>query len=104
MSSNHILNAQPRDVSGTRASRRQRRDSYVPAVVYGAGKDSETVTLDHDQVMHSLEREAFHSAIIDLKTEGDRSRSFSAKCRCIRTVRWCYTWISSVSKQRKRCT
>jgi large subunit ribosomal protein L25 len=70
MSSNHVLNAQPRDVSGTRASRRQRRDSYVPAVVYGAGKDSETVTLDHDQVMHSLEREAFHSAIIDLKTEG----------------------------------
>ena len=70
MSSNHVLNAQPRYVSGTRASRRQRRDSYVPAVVYGAGKDSETVTLDHDQVMHSLEREAFHSAIIDLKTEG----------------------------------
>jgi len=70
MSSNHVLNAQPRDVSGTRASRRQRRDSYVPAVVYGAGKDSETVTLDHDQVMHSLEREAFHSAIIDLRTEG----------------------------------
>ncbi|MBT5227210.1 MAG: 50S ribosomal protein L25/general stress protein Ctc [Proteobacteria bacterium] len=69
MSSNHVLNAQPRDVSGTRASRRQRRDSYVPAVVYGAGKDSETVTLDHDQVMHSLEREAFHSAIIDLKTD-----------------------------------
>jgi large subunit ribosomal protein L25 len=25
--------------------------------------------LDHDQVMHSLEKEAFHSAIIDLKTD-----------------------------------
>ena len=69
MSSNNVLNAQPRDVSGTGASRRQRRDSHVPAVVYGAGKDNETVTLDHDQVMHSLEKEAFHSAIIDLKTD-----------------------------------
>ena len=69
MSSNNVLNAQPRDVSGTGASRRQRRDSHVPAVVYGAGKDSETVTLDHDQVIHSLEKEAFHSAIIDLKTD-----------------------------------
>ncbi|HCK76759.1 MAG TPA: 50S ribosomal protein L25 [Gammaproteobacteria bacterium] len=68
MSSNHVLNAQPREVSGTGASRRQRRDSHVPAVVYGAGKDNETVTLDHDQVMHSLEKEAFHSVIIDLKT------------------------------------
>ena len=69
MSSNYVLNAQSRDAFGTGASRRQRRDSHVPAVVYGAGKDNETVTLDHYQVMHSLEKEAFHSAIIDLKTD-----------------------------------
>ena len=69
MSSNYVLNAQSRDVFGTGASRRQRRDSHIPAVVYGAGKDNETVTLNHDQVMHSLEKEAFHSAIIDLQTD-----------------------------------
>ena len=69
MSSNYVLTAQSRDVFGTGASRRQRRDGHVPAVVYGAGKDNETVTLDHDQVMHSLEKEAFHSAIIDLETD-----------------------------------
>jgi len=69
MSSNYVLTAQSRDVFGTGTSRRQRRDGHVPAVVYGAGKDNETVTLDHDQVMHSLEKEAFHSAIIDLETD-----------------------------------
>ena len=69
MSSNYVLNVQSRDVFGTGASRRQRRDSHIPAVVYGAGKDNEAVTLDHDQVMHSLEKEAFHSAIIDLQTD-----------------------------------
>ena len=69
MSSNYVLTVQSRDVFGTGASRRQRRDGHVPAVVYGAGKDNETVTLDHDQVMHSLEKEAFHSAIIDLETD-----------------------------------
>tara|TARA_Y100001960_G_C14712009_1_gene847542 strand:+ start:80 stop:778 length:699 start_codon:yes stop_codon:yes gene_type:complete len=69
MSSNYVLTAQSRDVFGTGASRRQRRDGHVPAVVYGAGKNNETVTLDHDQVMHSLEKEAFHSAIIDLETD-----------------------------------
>ena len=69
MSSNYVLTVQSRDVFGTGASRRQRRDGHVPAVVYGAGKDNETVTLDHDQVMHSLEKEAFHSAIIDLQTD-----------------------------------
>ena len=56
MSSNYVLNVQSRDVFGTGASRRQRRDSHIPAVVYGAGKDNEAVTLDHDQVMHSLEK------------------------------------------------
>ena len=69
MSSNYGLSTQSRDSFGTGASRRQRRENLVPAVVYGAGKDNESVMLDHDQVMHSLEKEAFHSAIIDLKTD-----------------------------------
>jgi large subunit ribosomal protein L25 len=69
MSSNYELSTQSRDSFGTGASRRQRRENLVPAVVYGAGKDNESVMLDHDQVMHSLEKEAFHSAIIDLKTD-----------------------------------
>ncbi|MHC8733397.1 50S ribosomal protein L25/general stress protein Ctc [Arenicellales bacterium IMCC56312] len=69
MSSNYELSIQSRDSFGTGASRRQRRENLVPAVVYGAGKDNESVMLDHDQVMHSLEKEAFHSAIIDLKTD-----------------------------------
>ena len=69
MSSNYELSTQSRDSFGTGASRRQRRENLVPAVVYGAGKDNESVMLDHDQVIHSLEKEAFHSAIIDLKTD-----------------------------------
>lgn len=69
MSSNYELSTQSRDSFGTGASRRQRRENLVPAIVYGAGKDNESVMLDHDQVMHSLEKEAFHSAIIDLKTD-----------------------------------
>ena len=69
MSSNYEVSTQGRDSFGTGASRRQRRENLVPAVVYGAGKDNESVMLDHDQVMHSLEKEAFHSAIIDLKTD-----------------------------------
>ena len=69
MSSNYELSTRGRDSFGSGASRRQRRENLVPAVVYGAGKDNESVMLDHDQVMHSLEKEAFHSAIIDLKTD-----------------------------------
>ena len=74
MSSNYVLNAQSRDVFGTGASRRQRRDSHIPAVVYGAGKDNETVTLDHDQVMHSLEKEASTLRLLTSRPMRDPSR------------------------------
>jgi large subunit ribosomal protein L25 len=69
MSSNYELDARLRETFGTNASRRQRHDKKVPVIVYGAGKDNESLMLDHHQVMNSLEKEAFHSAIIDLKTD-----------------------------------
>ena len=69
MSSNYELDARLREAFGTNASRRQRHDKQVPAVVYGAGKGNESLMLDHHQVMNSLGKEAFHSAIIDLKTD-----------------------------------
>jgi len=69
MSSHYELSARARDNHGTSASRRQRVDNLVPAIVYGAGEDNESLMLDHDQVMHNLAKESFHSAIIDLKTE-----------------------------------
>lgn len=47
--------------------RRLRRDGKVPGVLYGGGRDNLSVQLEHDQVMHSLEVEGFHSAIIMLR-------------------------------------
>ncbi len=47
--------------------RRLRRDGKVPGVLYGGGRDNLSVQLEHDQVMHSLEVESFHSAIIMLR-------------------------------------
>ena len=68
MSTAFELNTQPRDVFGTNASRRLRRAERGPAMVYGAGKDNEALLLDHNEIMHNLNIEAFHSAIISLNT------------------------------------
>ncbi|MED5408961.1 MAG: 50S ribosomal protein L25, partial [Pseudomonadota bacterium] len=68
MSTAFELNTQPRDVFGTNASRRLRRAEQVPAMIYGAGKDNEALLLDHNEIMHNLDIEAFHSAIISLNT------------------------------------
>ena len=68
MSTNFELNAKARDVFGTNASRRLRRLDQVPAMIYGGDQDNEAVLLDHHEIMHNLEVEAFHSAIISLNT------------------------------------
>ena len=69
MSTNFEVNTKPRNVFGTKASRRLRRLDQVPAMIYGADQNNEAVFLDHNEIMRNLEVEAFHSAIISLKSE-----------------------------------
>ncbi len=69
MSTNFELNTKPRDEFGTKASRRLRRLDQVPAMIYGANQNNEAVLLEHNEIMRSLEVEAFHSAIISLNSE-----------------------------------
>ena len=60
------LNAELREDMGKGASRRLRRTGKLPGVVYGADKDATSITLDHDEVVHKLEHEAFYSSILTL--------------------------------------
>ncbi|HEB58306.1 MAG TPA: 50S ribosomal protein L25/general stress protein Ctc [Gammaproteobacteria bacterium] len=67
MSTSFVLNAEVRTDLGKGASRRLRRTGKVPAVMYGAHKDPVSLTLDHDQLFHNLENEAFYSHILTIK-------------------------------------
>lgn len=69
------LDAQRREAHGTRASRRLRRAGKIPAVLYGAGQAPAHLALDHDQVFHDLENEAFHAAIITVKVDGEPTQA-----------------------------
>jgi len=64
MSTNYQLSAEAREVNGTAASKRLRREGRVPAVMYGAGKGNQQLSLDHNEILRNLEHETFHSAII----------------------------------------
>lgn len=59
--------AESRDGSGRAFSRRLRREGRVPAIVYGGGQDPSPVTLDHNSLIHLMEREAFYTSILTLK-------------------------------------
>ncbi|MDH3690873.1 MAG: 50S ribosomal protein L25/general stress protein Ctc [Gammaproteobacteria bacterium] len=72
MSTGFEIRAEPRDTAGSSASRRLRHAGKVPAVIYGAGKENMALTLDHDEVLHQLSIEAFHSAILNVKV-GDQT-------------------------------
>ena len=69
------LNAEPRTDTGKGASRRLRHAGKVPAIMYGGGKDPESLTLSHNEVLRNLEHEAFYSHILTVKTGGAETRA-----------------------------
>jgi len=69
------LNAEVRDVKGKGASRRLRRDGKVPAVMYGAGKDALSLTLDHNSLYNQIKNEAFYSSILTVKVGSDTEQA-----------------------------
>jgi large subunit ribosomal protein L25 len=71
MSVSFEVNAEPRVMSGTGASRRLRRAGQVPAIVYGGHQDPEMVSVSHNELLKHLEHEAFYSHVLDLRI-GDR--------------------------------
>jgi large subunit ribosomal protein L25 len=64
------LTAQKRTLQGTGASRRLRRANKVPAIVYGGTAAPMSIELDHNQILLSLKKEAFHSSVLTLNIDG----------------------------------
>ena len=63
------LKAELRSDKGKGASRRLRRKSdYVPAILYGAGKDPQSLSIAHKDLYKACESEAFYSQIITINS------------------------------------
>jgi len=71
--SDFILNAEIRDDQGKGASRRLRRTGKIPAILYGGNRESRSITLDHQVLLHQMENEAFFSSILTVKV-GDTTQ------------------------------
>ena len=68
------IKAEPRSVQGTGASRRLRRESKVPGVIYGAGKEAQAIELDHKDLWFKLKMEAFHASILDMEIGTEKAQ------------------------------
>ncbi|MBS1851810.1 MAG: 50S ribosomal protein L25 [Acidobacteria bacterium] len=71
----NLLEAQPRTPGTKNDARRTRRDGKVPAVVYGAGKDTVAIALDPRQVSRILHSATGHNTIFDLSLNGERTKA-----------------------------
>ena len=69
------LTAESRTDTGKGASRRLRHAGKVPAIIYGGGKDPQSLTLSHNEVLRNLEHEAFYSHILSVKIDGSETRA-----------------------------
>src|SRR5258706_1477176 len=66
----NTLEAQAREAGTKNHARRVRREGKIPAVVYGAGKDSLPVTVDPRHVLRILRSDSGHNTIFDLALHG----------------------------------
>jgi large subunit ribosomal protein L25 len=64
------VTAEVRTDKGKGASRRLRREGKLPAIIYGADKEPMDISLNHNEMMHHLEHEAFYSHILTLDVAG----------------------------------
>jgi large subunit ribosomal protein L25 len=64
------LNATPREISGSRAVRRLRREGRVPGVVYGGGENPVAFDVDARELRHALHASG---AVLELAIEGQTS-------------------------------
>jgi large subunit ribosomal protein L25 len=66
----NVLEAQPREAGTKNHARRVRREGKIPAVVYGASKDSVPVSVDPRHVLRILRSDSGHNTIFDLALNG----------------------------------
>lgn len=68
------LNAEIREQAGRGASRRLRRENRIPAILYGAEKPAQNISLNHFEVSKMLENEAVYSHILSLNIGSDKQQ------------------------------
>ncbi len=73
MATQVILKAERRDGTGKSVTRKLRQAGKVPAVLYGAGAEPVSLTLDAHQVLHTFQAISVENTIVNLEVEGEKA-------------------------------
>ena len=66
----YTVSGVPRNAHGKGASRRLRREGWVPAIVYGGEGEPQSIAIRQDDLIRNAKNDSFFSQIINLKVEG----------------------------------
>lgn len=69
------IETKPRKGGNKNDARRLRREGMIPAVLYGAGLEPLTISVDPKQMKRILASEAGHNSIFDLSAGGDAGKA-----------------------------
>ena len=75
MADSITLTAAPRSTTGKGAARSLRRDGKIPAVIYGHGSPTRSLTIEQSEMDRVLQQIGTSSAIIDITIEKDTVRA-----------------------------
>ena len=74
-----ILEAQDRPERGKSGTKLLKRSGFIPAVLYAAGKNSQSVKLSRHDFLRFIHQYRLESTVISLKIKGQKSRSVLVK-------------------------
>lgn len=66
----HEITAHSRKDEGKGASRRLRHAGFVPAIVYGAGQEPQSIQIEHNTILLAARHEWFFSSVLNLNVDG----------------------------------
>jgi len=74
MATQHVITATDRKDQGKGASRRLRRTGQLPAVVYGAHQEPQSIQILHNTIFLASQHEWFYASILDLELNGQTQK------------------------------
>ena len=74
MAENATLKATLRDEPGKSAARRMRREGRIPAVIYGRGEETRSLSLDAHDFEMLVKRHSLDTTLIDLEITGGKKK------------------------------
>ncbi|MDR3180012.1 MAG: 50S ribosomal protein L25/general stress protein Ctc [Holosporaceae bacterium] len=74
-----ILEAKIRESVGTGSARAARRSGFIPCIVYGDGKATESVCISRDLLDRYVHKSNFFSTVFEIQGVGKKNEKFVAK-------------------------